>query len=212
MIPTPLLEVCNLSCERDERPLFAQLNFSVFPGDLIQVVGENGAGKTTLLRLLTGISSDYEGEIRWQNQPISRMRHEFLSDLLYLGHQPGIKKSLTPRENLAFYESLGGGFSRSIDAMLHAVGLQGFEQVPCYQLSAGQQRRVALARLYGSTARLWILDEPFTAVDKGGVAALERRLSLHLEEGGSVILTTHQALNMAQVRELDLSEFGGAVV
>lgn len=129
--------------------------------------------------------------------------------MLYLGHSTGIKKALTPYENLAFYATLNGGFSRSILDLLQAVNLAGYDDVPCYQLSAGQQRRVALARLYGSSARLWILDEPFTAVDKAGVAALEMRLTEHLAQGGSVILTTHQPLNLPQVRELDLSRFAG---
>ena len=209
MTLAPLLEIRNLSCERDERQLFSQLNLSVSPGDLVQVVGPNGAGKTTLLRVITGISNDYEGDILWRDQAIRRQRHAFLSDLLYLGHHTGIKKSLTPAENLAFYSRLGSGYKDSVEALLNAVGLLGYEQVPCYQLSAGQQRRVALARLYGSRARLWILDEPFTAVDKAGVAALEQRLSAHLDAGGCVILTTHQALNMPQVRELDLSDFAG---
>jgi heme exporter protein A len=209
LTPTPLLEIRNLSCERDERRLFAQLDLSVFPGDLIQIVGPNGAGKTTLLRVLTGISNDYEGDILWRDRTIRHQRHEFLSDLLYIGHHTGIKKSLTPAENLAFYSRLGSGFKDSVETLLCAVGLFGYEDVPCYQLSAGQQRRVALARLFGSRARLWILDEPFTAVDKAGVAALEQRLSAHLEEGGSIILTTHQALNMPRVRELDLTEYTG---
>lgn len=205
----PLLEIRDLSCERDERWLFSALNLQLSAGELVQVVGPNGAGKTTLLRALTGVSSDYEGDILWCGESIRRQRYEYLSNLLYLGHSTGVKKALTPSENLAFYGTLGGGFHRPIIDLLQSVNLAGYEDVPCYQLSAGQQRRVALARLYGSRARLWVLDEPFTAVDKAGVAALEQRLAEHLEEGGSVILTTHQPLNMPQVRELDLSRFAG---
>ncbi len=212
MTQPPLLEIRNLRCERDDRQLFSGLNLQVDAGDLVQVVGPNGAGKTSLLRVITGISADYEGDILWRGQQIKRQRHEFLSELLYLGHHTGIKKSLTPAENLAFYSQLGSGFREPVDRLLNAVGLAGYEQVPCYQLSAGQQRRVALARLYGSRARLWILDEPFTAVDKAGVAALEQRLAAHLEAGGCIILTTHQTLNMPQVRELDLHDYTGEVV
>ena len=207
MTAVPLLEIRNLSCERDERRLFSGLNLELAAGELVQVVGPNGAGKTTLLRVLTGVSGDYTGDLMWCGRPVSDQRYEFLSDLLYLGHNPGIKKALTPAENLEFYSSLGGGFNQSIGELLRAVNLAGYEDVPCYQLSAGQQRRVALARLYGSRARLWILDEPFTAVDKAGVAALEAQLAAHLARGGSVILTTHQALTMPQVRELDLKHY-----
>jgi heme exporter protein A len=208
---TPLLEIDNLSCERDDRQLFSRLNFQLFAGDLVQIVGPNGAGKTTLLRALTGVSTDYDGEIYWCGHSVRRRRYDFLADLLYLGHSPGIKKALTPAENLHFYSTLAGGYQSPVNELLAAVNLAGYEDVPCYQLSAGQQRRVALARLYGSKARLWVLDEPFTAVDKAGVAALERRLGEHLAQGGSVILTTHQTLNMAQVRELDLKDFAGGV-
>lgn len=211
MNSAPLLEIQNLSCERDERLLFSRLNLTVTAGELVQVVGPNGAGKTTLLRAITGVSNEYEGDILWCGRPIEQQRYEFLSDLLYLGHQPGLKKALTPTENLEFYGALGGGLDQPISSMLTAVGLAGNDHVPCYQLSAGQQRRVALARLYGSRARLWVLDEPFTAVDKAGVTALQQRLAVHLAAGGSVILTTHQTLTMPQVRHLDLALFGGEV-
>lgn len=209
MTSSPLLELRNLQCERDDRILFSELNFTVDAGDLVQVIGANGAGKTSLLRIITGISSDYDGELLWQGLPVARHYHDFRSQLLYIGHNTGIKKGLSPAENLAFYGSLSGGFTAPVSDLLAAVGLAGYEQVPCAQLSAGQQRRVALARLYGSHARLWVLDEPFTAVDKAGVVALEEQLQVHLMRGGSVVLTSHQSVGLAGLRELDLHQYRG---
>ena len=170
--------------------------------------GANGSGKTTLLRALAGISGDYSGDIFWRGRALSENAWEYSADLLYLGHLPGIKKSLTPLENLRWYAAVAGDYSNSdLKDALRKVGLYGYEDTPCYQLSAGQLRRVALARLHMSRATLWILDEPFTAIDKAGVGHLEERLASHAAGGGIVLLTSHQDLALPGLKQLDLVNF-----
>lgn len=208
----PLLELRALRCERDDRVLFENLDLTVMAGDIVQVEGPNGSGKTTLLRLLTTTSSDYEGEIFWRGAPLKQQRLDYLNQLLYVGHLPGVKKALTPRENLTWFCGLNQGYQRcSLEEALEEVGLFGFEDVPCHQLSAGQLRRVALARLFLTPARVWILDEPFTAIDKQGVHNLEQLMSEHARGGGCVLLTTHQDMAMDGVRRLNLQAFKGSI-
>ncbi|WP_349918828.1 cytochrome c biogenesis heme-transporting ATPase CcmA [Aeromonas veronii] len=203
-----LLQANNLSCVREDRTLFEHLSFAVSAGDLMQIEGPNGVGKTSLLRLLTGLSQPFAGEVCWNGEDIRRCRDEYHAGLLYLGHQPGVKATLTPLENLAFYQKLHSTQASSVDLwqVLAQVGLAGFEDYPAGQLSAGQQRRVALARLWLSEApALWILDEPFTAIDKQGVKVLERLFLTHADRGGMVVLTTHQDLTLMQGRLKTLS-------
>lgn len=202
----PLLELHNLSCERDERCLFVGLTLTFNAGDLVQIGGPNGAGKTTLLRALAGISQDYQGEIRYSGQILSAVRWEFACDSLYLGHLAGIKKALSPSENLSWYLAQTGG-SENINQALSSVGLYGYEDTPCHQLSAGQLRRVALARLHLSRARIWILDEPFTAIDKKGVSQLEALIAQQVMQGGIVILTSHQDLTLPHLRMVNLHDY-----
>ena len=186
--------------------LFEPIDFVVGAGEIVQVVGPNGAGKTTLLRSLCGLFSDYQGDIGWQGKKFSPTAFEFLQDLFYLGHHPGVKKFLTAEENLRWYFDLQGDKpALDLSQLLQKVGLAGYDHVPCQQMSAGQMRRVALARLYGTQRKLWILDEPFTAIDIKGVAELEALLQRHVAEGGTVILTTHQALGLTGVRSLILN-------
>ncbi|QOI55932.1 cytochrome c biogenesis heme-transporting ATPase CcmA [Rouxiella badensis] len=190
-----MFEALNLSCVRDERTLFSGLSFTIQPGEIVQIEGQNGAGKTSLLRILAGLSSPDEGEVHWQGQNIRRQRELFHQHLLFLGHYPGIKSVLTAYENLSFYQTESGNDAQ--DEIFHAleqVGLLGYEDVAVAQLSAGQQRRVALARLWISRAPLWILDEPLTAIDKQGVSTLIELFERHAQNGGMVLLTTHQDL------------------
>ncbi len=200
-----MLEVINISCVRDERTLFHGLSFHVQAGDIVQIEGPNGAGKTSLLRLLAGLSRAEEGEVCWQGQPIRQQREVWQQNLLYLGHHPGVKAVLSPLENLHFWH--GDSSDDAIFAALEQVDLLGYEEVPVAQLSAGQQRRVALARLWLSPAAIWILDEPLTAIDKGGVEKLMVRFADHADNGGAVILTTHQDLpdSRGQVRKIRLT-------
>ncbi|NUB98648.1 cytochrome c biogenesis heme-transporting ATPase CcmA [Escherichia coli] len=205
-----MLEARELLCERDERTLFSGLSFTLNAGEWVQITGSNGAGKTTLLRLLTGLSRPDAGEVLWQGQPLHQVRDSYHQNLLWIGHQPGIKTRLTALENLHFYHR-DGDAAQCLEALAQA-GLAGFEDIPVNQLSAGQQRRVALARLWLTRATLWILDEPFTAIDVNGVDRLTQRMARHTEQGGIVILTTHQPLNVAEskIRRISLTQTGAA--
>lgn len=196
----------DLSCERGGRLLFAGLGFTLEPGAAVQVLGANGAGKSTLLRTLIGSASDYRGVILWDGQAYPSSLAQMRQSLLFIGHNAGVRRGLTPLENLAWYGA------RRADALaaLEAVDLYGFEDVLCQQLSAGQARRVALARLFlPVVAPLWILDEPLAALDVRGVARLESRMEDHLREGGSILLTSHQPVNLHPLRQVDLSDFAG---
>src|SRR5476649_2254174 len=207
-----MLEAHNLSCLRDDRALFAGLSLRVSPGDLLQVEGVNGAGKTSLLRILAGLAQPDAGVVLWKHLPIHRERAAYHRDLLYLGHQAGIKPSLTTLENLAFFQAAAGADrdERGIWQALERVGLLGYEELPTADLSAGQQRRVALARLWLSTAALWILDEPLTAIDKTGVADVMALFTDHCAAGGMLLLTTHQPLpaSAGAIRKITLARDG----
>lgn len=205
-----MLELSQFTCIRDSEPLFVPIDFTVDKGNIVQVAGPNGAGKTTLLRSLCGLFDSYEGDFHWQGKPTRQIRYEFLSQLLYLGHHPGVKKSLTARENLEWFAGVKGfSASLNVESILNEVGLAGYANIPCQQMSAGQHRRVGLARLYFDQSPLWILDEPFTAIDKQGVARLEALIETHAQQGGTVILTTHQALSFEGYRTIMLEKYEG---
>lgn len=206
-----MLNVVQLSCERDDRLLFSHLSFQLCPGEVLQIEGRNGAGKTTLLRIISGLSSSYTGEILWEGQSLAKVYADFRLDCFFLGHKPGLKLDLTPLENLAWRSKLANtAVSREgLLAALHRVHLAGYEDIPCSHLSAGQLRRVAFAGLIASHARLWILDEPFTAIDVEGVAWLESLFDEHASQGGMVLVTSHQPLSNFQgkLRKLQLEAF-----
>lgn len=207
---TPHLQAVGLACERDWRMLFEHLELQVTAGAMLQISGPNGSGKTSLLRLLAGLMQPTQGEILLNGKPLAEQGSELARSLVWIGHAAGIKDLLTPEENLTWLCALHRPASReAIWQALEAVGLRGFEDVPCHTLSAGQQRRVALARLYLDSPPLWILDEPFTALDKQGVAQLEAHLAQHCEQGGMVVLTTHHTLERTPsgYRDINLGQW-----
>jgi heme exporter protein A len=208
-----MLKVNKLYCERDERVLFKDLDFSVTEGEVWQIQGSNGSGKTTLLRILCGLNDEFSGEIHWRGKQQRQARQEFNLEVFFLGHAPAINKTLSPRENLSWFcASRGLENTDQIKTVLHSFNLYGYEDMPCYLMSAGQQRRVSLARMLLSQAKLWIIDEPFTALDKQGVQELEALLSAHAQAGGSIILTTHHSLQMDYpIRIIDLDAMAGSV-
>lgn len=200
-----MLSARKLFCARDDRVLFQDLDFDLAQGQVLQVQGSNGSGKTTLLRILCGLNDSYEGSIKWYGEQIEEQAANFFSSLLYIGHRVGVSKVLNPIENLRWSCSLKRSVSdREIMDALKEVGLRGFEESPCYTLSAGQQQRVSLARLVISPAKLWVLDEPFTTLDSKGVAQLESLLQRQAQCGGSVMVTTHHRLNIPELTVLSL--------
>ncbi len=203
-----MLEVVDLECTRGDRKLFSGLGFSLVEGELLHLFGHNGSGKTTLMRTLCGLIQQSAGEVLWNGTPIRKQGEEFTREVIYIGHKNGIKDDLTGVENLCISSTLDGfpvSEEEAWDA-LERMGLRGHEDLPTRVLSQGQKRRVALARLLVNRAKLWVLDEPFTALDKAAVEYLQEIIRSHLDRGGMVILTTHQEVRITQgqVRELQL--------
>ncbi len=206
MAAVPRLQVSRLECVRGDRLLFSGLDFELDGGELLHVQGANGCGKTSLLRILSGLSPPEAGEIHWQGRPLRRQRSTFLRQMIYLGHHPGIKGDLTPVENLRWIARLHDVRSDLEPAeILAQAGLERHLETPARALSAGQRQRIALARLLLQEAILWILDEPFTSLDRAGIDWVHRLLDRHLERGGLVVLTSHQPVRTeAPVRQLRL--------
>ena len=202
-----MLAVTGLECVRGERSLFRDVGFTLTPGTLMRVLGPNGSGKTSLLRILAGTLEPMAGEIRWQGEPIDELGDAYRSELTYLGHQNAIKDDLTAVENLLVSERIAG--TQITDAAarvaLRRLGLRGFEDTPTRALSQGQKRRAALARLESrKTFGLWILDEPFVALDTAAIGELRAIIEGRLATGGIVVMTTHQDVPIASPAVHDL--------
>ena len=200
------LEARALACVRGDRSLFSGLSFRLVAGDCLHVRGENGVGKTSLLRLLTGLSKPESGEVLWNTQSIFSESAYYHRELLFLGHRNALKEELSALENLQMYAALDD-IKLSLDQALAALwrfGLRGRENLPVHCLSAGQKRRVIMARMLTRQACLWILDEPFNALDSNAVTELENLIAEHLATGGLLVLTSHQAINLPHVKVLDL--------
>lgn len=193
-----MLSVSNLSCSRGDKRLFSGVNFSLQPGQWLHLEGNNGVGKTSLLRLVCGLSALEDGEILWNQASTAKHPEAFRANLAYLGHQLALKEDLTPLENLQADAAVAGRQLSKGDALkaLSRLGLRGKEHLPVRVLSQGQKRRSALARLVVSHAKLWILDEPFVALDPAAQNALSDVINAHLTHQGMVLLTSHQAVTL----------------
>lgn len=191
-----MLSVVGLACVRGDRLLFRDVSFSVPPGGLLHVQGANGSGKTSLLRLLVGLAVPARGAVRWRDRPILELHGDYWRELHYLGHMNAVKDDLTAVENLVIGARLSGApvAVGRVCAVLEEVDLARSQHLPARVLSHGQKRRIALARLLLSEKPLWVLDEPFAALDTAFLALLRRVLEAHLARGGLAVLTTHQEL------------------
>jgi heme exporter protein A len=202
-----VLSTDNLACARGDRVLFQGLSLSLAPGEALHLKGPNGSGKTTLLRTLCGLTRREQGIIRWGSEDIDTLGDDYRRELVYIGHSNGIQGELTVAENLRFNAGLGGSADLSrIDAGLEALGIAALRHRPVKLLSQGQKRRAALARLLVNPGRLWILDEPFNALDADTCTRLQSIVEKHLGRGGLAIITSHTplALPTTRCRELDL--------
>jgi heme exporter protein A len=201
-----VLQAHALSCVRGDRQLFSGLDLRVDSGECLHVRGPNGVGKTSLLRLLTGLSKPESGEVLWKHHSITKDPSQYHQDLLFLGHRDALKEDLTALENIEMYAVLDNVFLPQAQALasLWRFGLRGREDLPVQYLSAGQKRRVLMARMAIRQAKLWILDEPFNALDVNAVQDLQDLIAEHLGAGGLVVLTSHQEFQIPHVRILEL--------
>ena len=188
----------NLTCLRGDRLLFKKIGLELSAGGLMYVLGENGSGKSSLLRLLCGLLTPEDGEVFWNGKSIKNDAENYQSNLTYIGHLNGLKDDLTALENLQFSARLAANVVNDavVLSALTAIGVARCANLPVGVLSQGQKRRVALARLWLSSSQLWILDEPFAALDTASVAILAEQLNQHMAKGGMAIITTHQDVDI----------------
>lgn len=206
-----MLTAHNLSCLRNNQPLFSNLTIRVSSGEMLHITGPNGCGKSTLLSLLAGLLTPEHGEICWQGTPITRADLQYSAYLTYIGHKPGIKPSLSVQENLYIAAALTrtGAIKPDWQAILHRFGLFDLRNTMGHALSAGQKQRTALARFMVTTTPLWILDEPFTALDAQGIATLQELVLQHCSNGGIAVLTSHHGLGLSYplLQQLPLCQY-----
>jgi heme exporter protein A len=192
-----MLDLSALSFDYHDKPLLTEVQFSLAAGQLMHLRGANGAGKTTLLKLLAGLLQPIEGEIRYDGEDINKNLGAYQRKLCYVGHKSGINPLLTVREN-CYFDLHWGRRLLTFDYLIEGFGLQDLSDEPCYLLSAGQRRRVGLLRIAMTDASLWLLDEPLIALDADAIETLMTCLENHIEQGGQVILTSHQNLPLRQ--------------
>jgi heme exporter protein A len=197
-----MLEACSVACVRGARTLFNDVSFSLDPGMLLRIAGANGSGKTSLLRIVCGLASPAQGDVLWQGEPVRKQREEFHRQLVYIGHLAAVKEELTASENLSISSALSGRLleEHTLDRARERMGLGAHAHLPARHLSQGQRRRVALARLAACTdAKLWVLDEPFTALDATAITVTVDLITEHLARGGIAVITSHQDVMFAAV-------------
>ena len=202
-----MLEAAELECARGGRVLFRGLSFALRGGALLRLAGPNGSGKTSLLRILCGLLSPSSGSVSWEGAEIRRLREEYSKQLVYIGHAPAVKDDLTAAENLAITCRLAGlaVSSRTVQHALDRFGLP-HDRVPARRLSQGQRRRAALARLaLSEPLPLWLLDEPFAALDASAIGLVEALIDAYVARGGSVVFTSHQEPRRGTAQVIDLS-------
>jgi heme exporter protein A len=201
-----MLQASNLSCIRGDRELFSGVGFELAPGGLLRLLGANGAGKTSLLRLLCGLLRPDTGNVQWNGVDTDADPDAFHAAMLYLGHQNALQDALTVQENLAFYAALAGDSGQALRTVpaLTRMGVRACQHKLVRHLSQGQKRRAALSRLLLTQAPLWILDEPFVALDHAAILTLAEVVSEHLQQGGMVIMTSHQDVAIAARQEQSL--------
>lgn len=192
-----LFEIKNIECSRRDNILFSNVCCNLSAGDLLQIDGVNGSGKSTLLRICAGLTPPNAGDIYWHNVKISRCRYQYQSNMVYIGHANGVKDLLTVKENIEFIRALSN-VENAIDVrgVLEQIGLPGTEDYRVGKMSAGQKRRIGLTRLIIDESKLWLLDEPFNALDASGKAIIERLIVEHCHRGGTVVFATHQAMKV----------------
>ena len=196
MHSTVLLQTCNLSCMRNDRLLFEHLEIELAAGQMLVVEGPNGCGKTSLLRILTGLRLADGGEVLWRGEPIDRLAGDYFEQVNYVGHHDGVKHELSCLENLRLARAMGVPSKQDLDDVLDKVNLYAYGETEVGSLSAGQKRRLALARLLATDALLWILDEPFTSLDKASMALFSGLFEQHLQQQGVIVMTSHHDISL----------------
>lgn len=199
--------VQNLACQRADQLIFENLSFTLSPGEAIWVQGRNGAGKSSLLRICARLLRPAAGQVAWQGEDIFRESESYGAAYHYIGHQDALKSVMTVRENIAFWASYHG--KADVNKALQDFELAGLADTPAGLLSQGQKKRSNLARLAGSPATFWILDEPLSALDRHFIELFRERLRRHLDGGGMALFATHQDIGLEGVRSLDLDGRGG---
>ncbi len=203
-----MLTADKLTCVRSDQLLFSNLNFNLMSQEILHIRGINGSGKSSLLQILAGLASPQQGQVGWCGTPLAQIQQAYQRQLLYLGHKTGVKAQLTVLENLAFAASLSQARPKMslLLAALTQLDLLPYQDTLCHRLSAGQRQRVALARLLILPAKLWLLDEPFTALDTGSIALMEKLMFEHLRAEGMIVLTSHQPFSLGQmmIKQLNL--------
>ena len=196
------LIVSDLTCQRGYNELFSNLSFELNSGEILKISGTNGSGKTSLLKILAGLNSAESGKLSINNNKVGS--YDYQSDIFYLGHLPALSPELHCKENLDYLTQLNTSSNQTLDEALTNVGLKNFEYEYAANLSAGQKRRVVLSALFITQSKVWLLDEPFTALDSDGINVIEAQITRHCNNNGICVLTTHQECNLPGLRILTL--------